>query len=590
MHDKLTDADLDGLCTAYADRLDGLLDEAPMPDDPAELERMALIAAAPIWEEEIADELGPAFVDALEERGDLAAAILLSASSTLTTAIRDQADVALERLKKAGIEPTLPDGFGELRAVEARRAMLGDGAELFSVRLERPQQKRSQIAQVIVAQEDEISGRLVKGMISEPLVQKEADSFFELESLSPRMVSIVPVSVDEVGQVLLDTATRMANLNRSVTGELALSLPLLGQAIYGDVNALGSIPIGLPGSELYVDPGDEDRFEALRDELTGDFGGWIEEFGEHDALKRNGTFVAEAMLSWKWGYADGCLGYWTIDDLDEFFLNYAPRKLPSDQDVTEDALHCAASFLQFLDEVGDLAGDPVEELVPHCTTLETEFVQAAKDRSNWGPAKALITQMEAEGVELTGQTALDGWVRDFNSRSHEERDKIVGPSMDRQFVEAITGDPDAPAPWEIGGAMEHARDGSPTAFAIAWFPAGEYEAAMEQWHDLGELWGEVPHGEYCRRMEATFRGWALRGVRPKIVPLRLTEYVAWCDQRSEEPTEARAGYAADMLRLGLATPWPPSRNEMCWCGSQQKYKKCCGTVAVTALSPLDAVS
>ncbi|MFE3459325.1 SEC-C metal-binding domain-containing protein [Nocardiopsis aegyptia] len=24
-------------------------------------------------------------------------------------------------------------------------------------------------------------------------------------------------------------------------------------------------------------------------------------------------------------------------------------------------------------------------------------------------------------------------------------------------------------------------------------------------------------------------------------------------------------------------PWPPQRNETCWCGSARKYKKCCGS-------------
>ena len=23
-------------------------------------------------------------------------------------------------------------------------------------------------------------------------------------------------------------------------------------------------------------------------------------------------------------------------------------------------------------------------------------------------------------------------------------------------------------------------------------------------------------------------------------------------------------------------PWPPQRNQRCWCGSDRKYKKCCG--------------
>ncbi|WP_200834412.1 SEC-C metal-binding domain-containing protein [Amycolatopsis alkalitolerans] len=31
-----------------------------------------------------------------------------------------------------------------------------------------------------------------------------------------------------------------------------------------------------------------------------------------------------------------------------------------------------------------------------------------------------------------------------------------------------------------------------------------------------------------------------------------------------------AGIAGDGI------PWPPGRNEPCWCGSERKYKKCCG--------------
>ncbi|MDE3720533.1 SEC-C domain-containing protein [Nocardiopsis sp. N85] len=29
------------------------------------------------------------------------------------------------------------------------------------------------------------------------------------------------------------------------------------------------------------------------------------------------------------------------------------------------------------------------------------------------------------------------------------------------------------------------------------------------------------------------------------------------------------------------SPWPPGRNEPCWCGSTRKYKKCCGTPALS---------
>jgi len=37
-----------------------------------------------------------------------------------------------------------------------------------------------------------------------------------------------------------------------------------------------------------------------------------------------------------------------------------------------------------------------------------------------------------------------------------------------------------------------------------------------------------------------------------------------------------AAYGAHLGYLHKTTPWPPGRNDPCWCGSGTKYKKCCG--------------
>ena len=55
-----------------------------------------------------------------------------------------------------------------------------------------------------------------------------------------------------------------------------------------------------------------------------------------------------------------------------------------------------------------------------------------------------------------------------------------------------------------------------------------------------------------------------------------TEFVAWCEERGEDPEHARAHYSADRYRTGHGVDWPPGRNDACWCGSGRKYKKCCG--------------
>ena len=585
MDKRLNEPELAGLVEAIGDRLDDLLDEAPAPEDPAELERLAVIATAAVRHRDLPDEVRQAWADALESRGDRDAATLLAAGAALVPVIADPAGEALAHLRGAGVEPRVPEGFGALRAGDARHGVLGDGSDLYMVHLQRPAEERAQVASLIVERDPEPAGTLARGMISGPLDPPAAMSLFEQRDL-PEAPALEPVAVADVERVLRDAAARMTELDIPASGELALSLPLLSQAVCGDVSALAGIPTAPPGWELHVEPEDEEGFEKVQDGLLAEFAAWVERTGAGEALRRSGDLLAAAILHWKWGYADGYLGHWTIEDVEEFFLDYAPRKLPSDDDIVEDAPDCAAGLMRFLDEVDLLTGDPVEELVACCESVRAEFTGAARDPARWGPAKAMVAQMQADGVDPTDKEALQAWMDDFNSRSREERDRVIGPALDRQVAAALTGDPEAPTPWEIGGALAPGDRGNAMQLALGWFPAGEYEIARERWDDLRELWTGIPHDEYCRRIEATLRGWAARGTRPRLVPIQIADYVAWCEDRGEDPVEARAGYAAHMSQQGMA--WPPGRNEPCWCGSERKYKKCCGAVTGSVLHPLDA--
>ncbi len=123
-----------------------------------------------------------------------------------------------------------------------------------------------------------------------------------------------------------------------------------------------------------------------------------------------------------------------------------------------------------------------------------------------------------------------------------------------------------------GGAGE-------VAVAMSWFPAGEYERAIERWQSLAEDWAGVPHPEYCRRMEGHIKWMRAHGIDVRaLAPIVVNDFVVWCEAKGNDPEEARAQYAADRCRLGEAVDWPPGRNEPCWCGSGRKYKRCCGPV------------
>ena len=123
---------------------------------------------------------------------------------------------------------------------------------------------------------------------------------------------------------------------------------------------------------------------------------------------------------------------------------------------------------------------------------------------------------------------------------------------------------------------------------VAWLPAGEYRDWPTMWPDLAdsdlvldeEHGGSVPHAVYCRRMEQRLRELRDSGAaRLMITPLRAADFAQWAAEHEpdgDDPAQLRARYAADLGRDPSRTiPWPPGRNEPCWCGSGRKYKKCC---------------
>ena len=124
---------------------------------------------------------------------------------------------------------------------------------------------------------------------------------------------------------------------------------------------------------------------------------------------------------------------------------------------------------------------------------------------------------------------------------------------------------------------------------VAWLPADEYADWPVRWPDLAdsdlvqdeEHGGTLAHAVYCRRMERRLRELRETGTaRLSIAPLRRVELSQWAadhEPDEEDPAQLRARYAADMgLDPSRVIAWPPARNELCWCGSGRKYKKCCG--------------
>lgn len=172
------------------------------------------------------------------------------------------------------------------------------------------------------------------------------------------------------------------------------------------------------------------------------------------------------------------------------------------------------------------------------------------------------------------------------ARELDELEKRVDPFLEewgseeqtrrRRLARLIESANSVPVIRETPAAQER-EDREDIAVSIAWFPSGEYEDAIKRWPSLAEDWAEVPHVAYCARLDGNIKWMRSHGVPIRaIAPIVVDEYAAWCAEHDEDPDEARAAYAANRMQDGATIPWPPGRNEPCWCGSGRKYKKCCG--------------
>jgi len=120
-----------------------------------------------------------------------------------------------------------------------------------------------------------------------------------------------------------------------------------------------------------------------------------------------------------------------------------------------------------------------------------------------------------------------------------------------------------------------------THIGAAWFPADQYPRALQTWPSFAEDYAHGPYEAYCARLELMLRDLKAKGVkRLSLAPIQIDDYLAWCTQHDRDPqqSDTRASYSTTLLDRDIAEPWPPQRNEPCWCGSKRKYKKCCGLV------------
>jgi hypothetical protein len=124
----------------------------------------------------------------------------------------------------------------------------------------------------------------------------------------------------------------------------------------------------------------------------------------------------------------------------------------------------------------------------------------------------------------------------------------------------------------------------------AWMSEEDDRAARERWPEWTA--GVLVDGSFAERaanMERSLRARRADGDGPLlIVRIDLARYVAWCESEGYEPADRRSRGSFLGEQASAAKPWPPGRNEPCWCTSGLKYKRCCGALASSSSSATEA--
>lgn len=176
----------------------------------------------------------------------------------------------------------------------------------------------------------------------------------------------------------------------------------------------------------------------------------------------------------------------------------------------------------------------------------------------------------------------EGWLADLL----QARDEALGDTAQQPDDLQQRGDA------LLAHQLRHVRGFDPVAerrtpqtdHAIGWFPEEQWQRAVQLWPQLRDEWDADEYQPYARQVQRQLLE-ADGDAQPLLAPIYVEAYLEWCDAKSVDAGEPSAvgDYAAEVARVGNAVPWPPRRGEPCWCGSGQKYKKCCGTVSLDSV-------
>jgi hypothetical protein len=113
--------------------------------------------------------------------------------------------------------------------------------------------------------------------------------------------------------------------------------------------------------------------------------------------------------------------------------------------------------------------------------------------------------------------------------------------------------------------------------AVMFWPRAAFDVVAQRWPELTEPYHH-DWDEHRTSLERGLTEWSAAGrVSLALLAGDPDELAQFAALTSDDPVDidVRQEYAEVLADEQREVPWPPGRNEPCWCGSGAKYKKCC---------------
>ena len=262
--------------------------------------------------------------------------------------------------------------------------------------------------------------------------------------------------------------------------------------------------------------------------------------------ERGAALLAELAAE---GGEDGCYARFQLAD--DGFEDGADAEAYADlaRLARDPALHGGHCHLvaEMLEGLGDLPG-ALAWYARGVARLAPEEPEALRGPHGW---------MRMSAVQLRGRRA----VRRQLELPTDSLDEIVPALPGQQPVEVDVDDLLA------GGVV-------PRQIRMLVFRRAERAEARRRWPQLYE----APDEAYYPATEGRCRELAAEGAPSiRVVPADVDALCAFAERVGGSPTDSAIKTRfVDTVPDRDMLAWPPPRNSACWCGSEIKYKKCCG--------------